>query len=328
MTDERGHDGDQVGNEAPPSYQTTDPAADPKRSDPIPAVGIFVLFLLTIVGGLALVAPFRAAQFQAFEDPASLTNVIVIVVEVLVATLAFLVAFRYDRGKLVAKVVVLGAMVYLLAFPVFVLLPQSVPAPWIVAGGVSLLAGVVLWIHPEWYVIDLAGIGFGAAAIALFGGSLSPVPIMALLVLMATYDAYSVYVSEHMQSLGSGIVDLRLPMVFVVPATVSFSMREVETLDELGANAMLLGLGDAIFPGLLAASAATFVDAAPVIAGLNAPALGAFVGALVGMVGLEVLLYVIRRTHAGLPVLTACVLAGYLVGVLVSGLPLSAAFGV
>lgn len=310
----------------------TDPGPETESSggktfDPLPAAGIGLLFLASILGGLALVGPFEAAGYQAFQNPSSLSNVGIIVVEVLVATGALLVAFRYDLGEQVAKLLVYAAMAYLLAFPVAVFLPATVPEPFVVAGGVSVAFAAVVWLYPEWYLVDLAGVAFGAVAIAMFGISLSPLPVLALLVVMAAYDAYSVYVSEHMQSLGSGVVDLKLPMVFVVPATWPFSLRDTEDLEELGSNAMLLGVGDAVFPGLLAASAVTFVDAPAVVAGLNAPALGALAGALVGMAGLEVLLFAVRRTHAGLPVLNACVVGGYLLGALAAGVGLSAAIG-
>jgi len=307
--------------------EESEPDGEGKTFDPIPAAGIVALFSLSVIGGVALVGPFEAAGYQAFENPGSLSNVGIIVVEVVVATAVLLVAFRYDLGERLAKVLVLAAMAYLLAFPLALFLPATVPSPLLVAGGISAAFGIVVWLFPEWYVINLAGVAFGATAIGMFGISLTPLPVLALLVVMAAYDAYSVYVSEHMQSLGSGVVDLKLPMVFIVPTTRSFSLRETDDLAELGANAMLLGVGDAVFPGLLAGSAATFVEAPAVVAGLNAPALGALVGALVGMALLEVLLFTVRRTHAGLPVLNACVMTGYLLGALAAGVPLEVAVG-
>lgn len=323
------------GEAATAGDQAADAAAEPgepadareKAFDPVPVAGIVLLFTVTIVGGLAMVAPFRAAELQAFEDPSSLSNVALIVVEVLVATAIMLLAFRYDRGETLIRLFVVGTVALLLQYPVALVLPAGVPAPEWVGLGVGAVVGVVLWVYPEWYVIDIAAVTFGATAIALFGASLSPLPVLCLLVLMAVYDAYSVYVSEHMQSLGGGIVDLKLPMVFVVPVERGFSLRAVDDLEELASGAMLLGLGDAMFPGLLAASGAVFLDAPPVLAGLNAPALGAFVGALVGMAALEVILYTFRRAHAGLPALNGGVIAGYLLGALAAGVPLAEATG-
>jgi presenilin-like A22 family membrane protease len=97
---------------------------------------------------------------------------------------------------------------------------------------------------------------------------------------------------------------------------------------------IILGLGDAIVPGLLAVSGGQFLappnaSAEPLIAGtiLNAPALGALVGSVVGLGGLLVLLYAIERAHAGLPVLNACVILGYLGGALAAGVPIATALG-
>ncbi len=324
-------DGTATEAEAVEDATRDDPAAtgesEEKAFDPLPVAGVVGLFTVTVLGGLALVEPFQAAGFQAFEDPDALSNVALIVVEVLVATGAMLVAFRYDRGDLVVRAVVLGAVALLLQYPIAVALPAGVPAPEWVGLGMGAVVAALLWVYPEWYLIDAAGVAFGASAIAVFGVSLSPLPVLVLLVLMAAYDAYSVYVSEHMQSLGSGVVDLKLPMVFVVPAERGFSLRETDDLADLSESAMLLGLGDAVFPGLLAASAAVFVDASPVVAGLNAPALGALVGALVGMLALEAILYLFRRAHAGLPALNGGVIAGYLVGAVAAGVPLVEAFG-
>ncbi len=301
--------------------------ADEKTFEPLAVGGVFLLFALTIAGGLAMVGPFRDAQLQAFEDPTALSNVALIVGEVLVATLLLLLAFRYDRGETAIRLFVLGTVALLVQYPVALVLPAGVPAAEWVGLGVGAVVAAVLWVYPEWWVVDAAAVGFGATAVALFGASLSPLPVLLLLGLMAAYDAYSVYVSEHMQSLGGGIVDLKLPMVFVVPVDRDFSLLTVHDLEELSRGAMLLGLGDAIFPGLLAASAAVFLDAPAVVGGLNAPALGAFAGALVGMVVLETILYTFRRAHAGLPALNGGVVAGYLVGAALGGVPLATATG-
>jgi presenilin-like A22 family membrane protease len=303
-----------------------------KTFELLPAAGVFALFTLTILGGLALVVPFREAGLQAFENPSSLSNVGLIVVEVVVATGLFLLAFRYDLGETIVRIFVVGTFAFVLQYPLGVVLDGVVPQAGLVAIGFSVATAVVLWVYPEWYVIDVGAVLFGAAAIALFGGSLSPLPVIVLLVVMAGYDAYSVYVSEHMQSLGGGIVDLKLPMVFVVPAEREFSMLSVDDLEGLSEGAHLLGLGDAMFPGLLAASGAVFLSppkgpADPLLLGLNAPAIGAFVGSLVGMVALNVILFRFRRTHAGLPALNGGVIAGYLVGALVAGVPLVEALG-
>jgi len=95
-------------------------------------------------------------------------------------------------------------------------------------------------------------------------------------------------------------------------------------------DAMFIGLGDAIIPTILVASAAFFIDAPTVsLLGLsaNVPALTAMVGT---MAGLAALLWLVSkgRAHAGLPLLNGGAIGGYLIGALVSGLTLIEALGV
>jgi presenilin-like A22 family membrane protease len=295
-----------------------------------PAVGVFGLFVATLLGGVALAQPFLGAQLQQFDNPGDPANAGLIVAEVVVATGVFLLAFRYDLGELLVRILILGVFAVAFHYPVSVALEAAGVTPaWPPALAVGLVGAAVLWLYPEWYVIDAAAVLAGATFVALFGISLAPLPVVTLLVAMAVYDAYSVYVSEHMQSLGSGILDLRLPMVFVVPPTVGFSLREIDEMADLGERGVaVLGLGDAFFPGMLAVSGATFLEATPVVAGLNLPGLGALVGGAAGMVALLVLVHRIERAHAGLPPLNGGVLLGYLAGAVAAGVPIAEALGV
>jgi presenilin-like A22 family membrane protease len=97
-----------------------------------------------------------------------------------------------------------------------------------------------------------------------------------------------------------------------------------------GMDAMMLGLGDALIPGMLAVSAGAFLPGETVVPALslNLPALGALLG---GLVGVAALLFVVSRyegAHAGLPPLNAGVLGGYLVGTVAAGVPVTTALGI
>ncbi|MFB6137485.1 MAG: presenilin family intramembrane aspartyl protease PSH [Halobacteriaceae archaeon] len=302
---------------------TAEPAAGGRGAHVV--AGMAALFLATVLCGVALSLPFEAAGLQQFENPSSLGNTGLIVVEILVFTAIFLVALRYDRGVLVVRGLVLLAFGVMFSYPLRVALPAGVPVGAAYLGG--LLCMAVLWVHPEWYVLDAAAVVGGAVIIGLFGVSLSVLPALALLAVLAVYDAYSVYVSEHMQSLAGGVIDLAVPMVFVVPATREFSIREAEDMAAASSQAMFLGVGDAAIPGLLAVSANTYLATPSVVAGLNLPALGALVGSVVGLGALFVLLFRVERAHAGLPALNGCVIAGYLAGALAAGLSLPTALG-
>jgi hypothetical protein len=245
-------------------------------------------------------------------------------------------------------------------------------------------------------------------------------------VVLAVYDAISVYGTEHMLDLADGVMDMKVPVILVIPTTLSFSFLDMQspdtvdtsdddgesevaadgsgpnpdgsgpnpddvaepqdatsnasdeadvghapedgdgadaaavqanavgTADEpgttddvedvepaegdeagLGRDAFFVGLGDAVMPTILVASAAHFHTAVPnaplpdlglPLVTANLPALGAAVGT---QLGLLVLLWMVLkgRAHAGLPLLNGGAIAGYLVCAVFAGLPLTTALG-
>lgn len=290
----------------------------------IQTAAVYGLFFATVLGGVLLARPYATAGLRAFPDPSSPVNAVVIAAEILVATAVFLLIKRYGVGEQALRVLLLGVFGFLVHFVVAV----AAPVPYLAAVGAGVLTWVVLYVYPEWWVMNIAAVVGGAGMIAQFGISLAPFPIVLLLVGMAVYDAYSVYVSGHMVDLVEGLDRMRVPMVFVVPSSLDYSIRESGVTGGEGESPAVLGLGDAFFPGLLAVSAMVYVDAPSLGAlGVNAPALGALVGGFVGMTGLHVLLARVQRAHAGLPLLNGGVLVGYAAGALWAGVPLAAAFG-
>ena len=325
-----------------------------------PYLGIVALYTATVLGGLALTDEMSALELVLFEDPGNVGNVGVFAVLVLVTTGIMVLAFRYEVGDLLVRAFLLGSAGVLTA-TAFVAVTgigsiasegaaMGLPADP-VSGALAAGTAVVLWVYPEWYVNDLAAVVFGAAAIPMLGLGFGPFPVVVLLVLWAGYDAYAVYVSGHMQELAAGLGDLRAPIVFIVPHSLSYSLRDEgldladsededagdESADDAPTdgsddgmhNVALLGLGDALIPGMLAVSAGEFLDAPTVVPALNAnlPALGALVGGLVGMGGLLYLVHRVEGAHAGLPPLNAGVLGGYLAGAVAAGIPVTAALG-
>jgi presenilin-like A22 family membrane protease len=101
---------------------------------------------------------------------------------------------------------------------------------------------------------------------------------------------------------------------------------------ELERDALFIGLGDAVIPTVLVASAAFFAPEG--ITTLTLPGLVLPLPALTAMVGtIAGLLLLMRmvlkgRAHAGLPLLNGGTIAGYLVGALAAGVPLLQALGV
>jgi len=177
--------------------------------------------------------------------------------------------------------------------------------------------------YPEWYVVDLIGILVSVGAMALIGISLAILPVLILLVTLAVYDAISVYKTKHMIALADNVMEMRLPVLLVIPKDSKYSFRQQGKLrDELESGerrgAMFMGLGDIIIPGLLVISAFTYLPAG-MMWGMEKPLLVAFGTLLGGLTGFSVLMRFVLKgnPHAGLPLLNGGTVAGYLVSYLV-----------
>ena len=346
------------------------------------AIGLFVVVQL---GALALVPTFFEQGYQPVENPQDPTLSVVYLGGILVATGFMLAAFKYKFDQAVRYVII--ATSGLLSWYVFgALLPPVIAVLLAASVSVSLL------LYPEWYVIDTAGVLMGAAAAGLFGISFGLLPALILLTVLAVYDAISVYGTKHMLSLAEGVMDLKIPVILVIPLSIGYSLRsddfsgaagvheddgdESETpppdsgneiaptdgrndsqnpvpdgsrADDAGdggnttppdsnpdsddgvdRDAFFIGLGDAVIPAVLVASAA-FFSSAPLLGlpglAINGPALGAMIGTILGL--LVLLRWVLRgEAHAGLPLLNGGAIGGYLIGSVIAGIPLAEAVGI
>ncbi|RQG97587.1 presenilin family intramembrane aspartyl protease PSH [Natrarchaeobius oligotrophus] len=199
------------------------------------AVAVTVgLFLAVQIGALALIEPFHDSDRQAVENPEDPTNSVLYFGIILVATGFMLAAFKYDLQWLIRALIV-GVSV-MLAWFVFT---EFVPSA-ITAGPVNVLAvlaalgvGAALLWYPEWYVIDAAGVLMGAGAAALFGISFGLLPAILLLSVLAIYDAISVYGTEHMLDLAEGVMDLKIPVILIVPTSLSYSYLASGSTDDV-----------------------------------------------------------------------------------------------
>jgi presenilin-like A22 family membrane protease len=295
--------------------------------------GTLTLFVLVQLGALALVEPFDAT-YQPVDDPQNPVNSILYVAAILVATAAMLAAFKFDLQWLIRGGLI-GVSALLSWYVLQVVVPPVVTASGVnvIAIGIALGVGAALYVYPEWYVIDGAGVLMGAGAAGLFGISFGLLPAIVLLVALAVYDAISVYGTEHMLTLADGVMSMRVPVVLVVPLSAGYSFLETDTPDpeeREERDALFIGLGDAVMPTIMVASAARFgaeLDGVtPLAFGVNLPAIGAAVGTLLGVVAL---IYFVSkgRAHAGLPLLNGGAIGGYLVGALASGVSLLTALG-
>ncbi|PSQ08961.1 hypothetical protein BRC95_02190 [Halobacteriales archaeon QS_5_68_33] len=215
---------------------------DRRRRAYVACAGIVGIFVLVQLGALALVGPFESAGYQAVEDPDNPVNSLVYVVAILVMTAVMLAVITFGLAWILRALMVFAGA-YISLFVLRIVVPPVVTVPvggfginvlaWLAAAGL----GVALWVHPEWYVVDAAGVVMGAAAAGLFGITFGLLPALVLLVVLAVYDAISVYGTEHMLTLASGVMDLKVPIVLVVPLSLSYSYLDAEMPDPVGGEA-------------------------------------------------------------------------------------------
>lgn len=201
--------------------------------------------------------------------------------------------------------------------------------PTIIGLLISLLLMILLYVHSEWYVVNTVGILVGSGVIVMLGVSFVPTLIMVFMIAAAVYDAWAVYKSKHMLDLADTMMNLNLPILLVAPQDSEYTMRtERTTVHDTNEepivshptvpqervvaksnDAMLMGLGDVIFPGMLVLSTLQYIS------GDNGliMAMTTLVGSLIGY---SILMYFVGKgqAQAGLPLLNGGAILGYCVG--------------
>jgi len=303
------------------------------RRDLASIVAMAGMLVVSQVIALSLAPVFLALNFQAFPDASNPVNPLLYILLILAFTAVILLLVRYRKRNL-AKYVILGSIFFTVAF-VFIVPLYLATYWWLgvdLAGNVATIGAFLLAIlivyalvkYPEWYLVDTVGIAIAAGVTAILGISFSILPAFLLLLGLAVYDAWAVYRSKHMVTLADEMTSQKLPILLVVPKKASYSYLEQKSLKEQIAKgeereAMFMGLGDIIIPGVLVVSASIFLRpdfGYPDITVLGLPgylfvAIMTMVGALVGFTIL--MRFVVRgNPQAGLPLLNGGAVAGYL----------------
>ena len=285
---------------------------------------VMPLLLLTVeIGSVLISIPVQAAGITAFEDPESLANPFIFIAILLVFTGFLLLLIKYGKKNWIAAIIAVSiflTFVYIFTALVYVVTGDPTLATFLIFA-LSILATVLLYKYPEWYVIDGLGVLIAAGVAAIFGSSLEYYLVVILLVLLAVYDAISVYKTKHMITLAEGVIDLKTPILFVIPKRrdYSFIRDGIGKLDDGGERAaFIIGMGDLIMPSILVVSANVFLQGWRLFGIINLPALGAIVGSLAGM---SVLLHFVSsgKPQAGLPPLNGGTILGFLAGWALAG---------
>src|SRR5213592_2454890 len=301
----------------------------------IPSVAAMAALLVgSQIAAIALSPIFAGAGFQAFQRPEDVTNTVIYLIMILAFTAVILGLVRYKRQNL-AKYVIMASIFITLAFilllPLFYALDYATggTADGVLLGNVAtvlaftLAAGLVYLLvkFPEWYVVDAVGIMTAAGVTAILGISFGIVPAILLLFALAVYDAWAVYRTKHMITLADELTSQRLPILLVIPKKAGYSFREQKSLKEQVASgeereAMFIGLGDLIIPGILSVSAFTFLSPSGGdfigIASNVWISIATVVGSLLGF--LFLMRFVLRgKPQAGLPLLNGGAVLGFLI---------------
>ncbi len=292
-------------------------------ADLLPFVAMGVFLLLVQIISVMLAQPMIDEGMQFTEDPDSVWNTIYYIALILGFTGAILYAFKKNIKWMIHGFILfsVGATLYYVFLAIFAIFMDET-ASIILTLTLSLALTVLLYLFPEWYVIDIIGILIGAGVTAIIGISFGVMPTLILLILLAVYDAISVYQTKHMLALAEGVMDMKVPILFVIPNHLNFSFREYKYEKDAKREAFFMGLGDAIMPTILVVSANVFITEGymnlPLIGLLNMPALGAALGTIVGFI---VLMAVVAKGNpqAGLPFLNTGAILGYAAGCLAAG---------
>ncbi len=306
---------------------------DMSASSRVPVL-VMLLFIIAVqLLALAITPAISASDNRVFADPASTSNPFIYMLLILAFTALLLLAIKKKKSWIVngfIQISIATSIYYLMvAFvsPLLALLPT--------VGGLLLLR-----YYPEWYVIDLFGIAVCAGISSLFGVSMTILPTLLLLIILAVYDAISVYKTRHMVSLAEGVIKIKAPLLFVVPRSRSYSFRKdpapastSQVRDQPNGNAdrsadcgnqtsrkrgaFFLGLGDAIIPTILVISAFTSLPAGGFL-GINLPTIGAMLGTYLGFLALMTTSR--DKPQAGLPFLNVGVILGFLAGCFAAGI--------
>lgn len=287
----------------------------------VPLAGMLVMMVLVEIGAILLSLPMKEAGITAFEDPSSMLNPLIFIAILLAFTAVLLVLLKYRYKQLIVAIIAVSiffTFVYIFSSIVTLFTSNGIIAvvmPLILSG----LAIALLYLYPEWYVIDTLGILIAAGAASIFGISLGIIPVIILLVLLAIYDAISVYKTRHMITLAEGVMEMKTPILFVIPKKVSYSyIRDgIGKISEGERGAFVMGMGDLIMPAILVVSANMFLKPGG-LPFINIPALGAIIGSLAGLI---VLLWFVNKgkPQAGLPPLNGGAIIGFLIGCAISG---------
>ncbi len=317
-----------------------------------------VMFLTTILLGITIQPVWDIPQARAFGEEGTTQGGYILLELVLIGVFTFVIIWLARKNfEMFIKIFVMFSLyfsLYYVVAPYIALIMQITLGTQenvaIIALILNLLLMITLWRFPEWYIVNFVGVLVGSGVITMIGISFVPTLIIIFMICAAIYDHWAVNGSKHMLELADTMIDLKLPILLVAPKEKGYSFLDEQDgvmektierptqedwddpkmkpikVEKGGRDALFMGLGDVIFPGMLVISTITFLPETGVVLG-SLPltsffgwihldpllvGLGTLAGGLLGYLGL--MTQVAKgKPQAGLPLLNGGSILGYLI---------------
>ena len=323
-------------------------------------LGMAGMFIFTICTGIFIQPAWNFEEAKAFGEEGSTeaANIFFELIMIFIFTAGVIWLARKGLQVLIKAFVLFALWISMLytTLPLIALIGSIVGMggqdlwnmAFIASPILSLSAIIALYKYPEWWVVNSVGMIVGSGVIVMIGISFVPVLICIFMIAAAIYDYWAVHRSKHMLELADTMIDLKLPVVLVAPKDTNYSFRSEQGsmrdsgstaessavqqddggASKKGRDALFMGLGDVIFPGMLVISSLTYM---PELGGeVYNPygsmylsqilvALGTLVG---GLFGYAALMRFVAKGNAqpGLPLLNGGAILGYIItGIIVVG---------
>lgn len=291
------------------------------------------LMIIAQAIALLMAIPFIEAELQVFEDPEDVATPIWYFLLIILVTAVILLMVKLRRRNILKHVILFafGLTLFMVFNILFILALVQITSDIPVISWVSLISALVvaagltflLYRYPEWYVVDFVGVFVAAAVASILGISLAILPVFVLLIILAVYDAISVYKTKHMITLADAVTMERLPVLLVVPTRKGYSFLKQKSLKEQikkkeKRDAVFMGLGDIAIPAVLAVSAFAYLPGKEGLFTFS-HVLVAIVTLVGCMIGFLILMRFVMKGNpqAGLPLLNGGAIAGYLLSYLI-----------
>lgn len=181
-----------------------------------------------------------------------------------------------------------------------------------------------------WLLHNGLAVMLGIVGLSIAGVLVSPAIVLVILAGLLVWDHVAVNLSDIMAKLVEFSGNVNLPNYVVIPTqlrvdigSVADYFQDPDDTPRPDGVATIIGVGDFVIPGLLPVSAAVALESPTAL-----PVLGALTGCCLSVFVLRAALSRADRGLPALPWLNSGAIAGFAVGIVVSGVPVLTALGV